>query len=387
MRVNGNIFHGRVGMDRLEHLIRERILSRGSLSFHDFMAMALYEPGLGYYVRTGTEIGKGGDFYTSPHAHPVFGAMIARQAHECWELMGRPTEFDIVEFGGGRGWLARDVLDYLRGKDFYNAVRYSLVELNPSMAQRQRSLLSEHEGIVSWVDSASQSGPARGIVLSNELIDAMPVHLVEFDGRWHEIFVAIDDEDKLCERREDLSSPEIADYIGQYISDVKAGYRTEVNLDARMWLTEAASILEKGFILTVDYGYPAPSYYDEERRQGTLLCYSSHTTNEDFLCNVGTQDITSHVNFTDLKIQGEALGLTSVGFARQGVYLVSLGIDEVVSELYGNSPQLGRQSHMIQQLIMPGTMGDTHKVLVQCKGVAAHQLKGFMIKNELHKLS
>lgn len=374
-------------MNRLEQLIRERIQTQGPISFRDFMAMALYEPGLGYYVRTGTEIGKEGDFYTSPHAHAVFGAMIARQAQECWNLMGRPPRFEIVEFGGGRGWLAKDILDYLRDKDFYSAVRYTLIELNPEMVKRQQSLLIEHEGIMKWATSASQAGSIRGLVLSNELVDAMPVHLIEFDGQWREVFVTIDASGRLCEVLENLSSGEIGKYVDQYLSGCSVGYRTEVNLDVRRWLGEVASMLAEGFVLTVDYGYPAPSYYDEERRQGTLLCYSSHTTNEDFLSNVGTQDITSHVNFTDLKTQGEYLGLTSIGFARQGIYLVSMGIDEVVTELYGNTPQLGRQSHMIQQLIMPGTMGDTHKVLIQHKGMGSHQLRGFMIKNELHKLS
>jgi len=374
-------------MNELEKIIRDRIAADGPMRFMEFMQTALYEPGHGYYTVEGTEIGLAGDFYTSPHAHRVFGVMLARQIEECWELMGKPGEFDIIEYGAGRGWLCRDILDYLRGRDIYDRLRYTIIELNSSMKERQRELLREHVDMILWADNPYNIKPLRGIIMSNELIDALPVHLVEYGPHgWQEVHIQIEG-DKLVDTLLPLSSDELKAYLKEYAPERPEGYRTEVNLRAREWLQEVSGILEGGFIITIDYGYPASDYYDEERRRGTLLCYREHETNEDYLSHIGMQDITAHVNFTDIHRQGEALGLRTLGFARQGIYLVSLGIDEAVVELYGESPDMGREAQMVHNLIMPGTMGDTHKVLIQYRGNDTPDLRGFSMKNEMHKLA
>ncbi|MFC1549320.1 class I SAM-dependent methyltransferase [Nitrospirota bacterium] len=374
-------------MDDLERTIRKRIASKGPMSFREFMDAALYEPGQGYYTRPETEIGREGDFYTSPHAHRIFGVMMGRQAIEFWEQMGRPGSFDIVEYGAGRGWLCRDILDYLMGKDIYGCIRYTVIELNPAMAARQRELLSRHEGVVQWADIPSNAGPVKGIILSNELIDALPVHLVEHgpDG-WREVHIVLEG-NELTEALLPLSSDELGAYLEEYAPVRPEGMRTEVNLGTREWLKEVSDLLEEGFVLTIDYGYRASDYYDEERRRGTLLCYREHETTENYLSYIGQQDITAHVNFTDIRRQGEALGLRTLGWARQGIYLVSLGIDEAIVELYGQNPEMGREAQMVHNLIMPGTMGDTHKVLMQYRGEGTPELRGFTMKNEKEKLA
>ena len=155
-------------MNPLELKIRERIAAEGPMNFSEFMAAALYEPGLGYYMRNDLEIGAKGDFYTSPHLHPAFGAMIARQAEECWEVMGRPAEFQIIEAGSGRGFLALDMLDYLKGRELYTRLSYRIVELNSSLAHRQADLLEEHKDKITWHCSLDEAGPVKGMVITNE---------------------------------------------------------------------------------------------------------------------------------------------------------------------------------------------------------------------------
>jgi SAM-dependent MidA family methyltransferase len=371
-------------MDALAEKIRETIEREGPITFETFMDMALYYPGLGYYTSEGTEIGKSGDYYTSPHLHPVFGAMLGRQAEEMWEIMGRPRRFDIVEFGSGRGWLSSDMLRYLRGKEIFESLNYTIVELNPHMKEKQKQLLSEFSGKISW---AVPNGPEdiRGCVLSNELLDAFPVHLVEMRDGLKEVYVATEG-GAFVETTGPPSTASIADYLGEFSISLPEGYRTEVNLRIKPWLKGVASMLSEGFVVTVDYGYPAHEYYSEERTRGTLLCYHRHKTGEDPYENIGKQDITAHVNFSSLKKWGEELGLKGLGFARQGVFLVSLGIDKAISELYGGSPDYLAEVAKIKGLIMPGGMGDTHKVMVQHKGGGSPALRGFAMKNQLKSL-
>lgn len=377
-------------MDNLETIIKQRIAGNGPASFHDFMQWALYEPSMGYYTRKEMEIGSRGDFYTSPHAHPAFGALIARQAMECWRFMGSPEEFHIIEAGGGRGWLAHDMLAYLKGQEMYEALRYTLIELNPHMRSRQKGLLLEHRDKVRWASSVSELRNMRGIMLSNELIDAFPVHLLEYRESWKEVYISFGENGELEQTLSPIIDDELMGYAKDYLAPMAEGARAEVNLRARKYLGEVYEALREGFVLTIDYGYPASDLHDPERPQGTLLCYRGHDTSEDFLQDIGNQDITAHINFTDLRRNGDKLGLRGLGFARQGVYLVSLGFDDVVSGMRmsqtGDRPGMGRETHMLQNLVMPGTMGDTHKVLLQYKGPGQPEPRGFAMKNELWKL-
>ena len=370
---------------QLEEIIKNRIRTEGPMSFRDFMHEALYHPGLGYYTSALTEIGKSGDFYTSPHLHSAFGAMIGRQAIECWELMGRPSPFAIIEPGSGRGYLAMDMLDYLKGKPIYEALTYNIVELNPGMRERQSALLASHLAKLNWHASLADIHTDSALLVSNEVPDAFPVHVLQMSAEgWREVFVALDG-DRFTETLRP-PTPELAAYCDEFVPALPEGFRIEANLQMQGWIRDAASTMKRGFILTVDYGYPAAELYNEDRPRGTLLCYKSHMTSEDFYSNIGAQDITAHVNFSALAGWGSLEGLDTIGFARQGAYLVSLGIDELIVELYGAEPNMGMDAAKIHGLIMPGTMGDTHKVLMQCKGVGRPKLRGFSLKNQAEKL-
>ncbi len=373
-------------MNILEQKIRERIAAKGPMCFSEFMAAALYEPGLGYYMREDLEIGARGDFYTSPHLHPVFGAMIARQAEECWEVMGRPAEFQIVEAGSGRGFLALDMLDFLKGRELYTKLSYHIVELNSSMAGRQAGLLRAHNEKITWHDVLAGAGPVRGMIITNELLDALPVHLVVMLGELKEIYIAVRD-GALAEEPGPLSSGLVQEYFDEFNVEFSEGMRTEAHLSMKKWLKEASGALEDGFLLSIDYGFPAAQYYSQDRPYGTLLCYHQHTDNEDFLSNIGQQDMTAHVNFSALMRWGMEMGLYPLGFTRQGPYLVSLGLDQQISETYTNGKGLGRDLSKVQNLIMGGTMGDTHKVMLQCtKQYRGSRPRGFGLRNQLESL-
>ena len=375
-------------MSPLERKIIEKIRSEGPINFEVFMDMALYEPGLGYYTNESTTIGRAGDFYTSPHLHPIFGAMLGRQMEEMWKAMGSPERFDVVEMGAGMGWLAKDMLDYLGGtrgrrSELFPRIRYAIVELNESVRLRQKELLKDHPEKVHWIACLRDAGHVAGCILSNELLDAFPVRLVEMDDELREIYVS-EHEGGLVEVKGPCSA-EVREYFRGFSLELPEGYKTEVNLRMRDWLQEVSAALAEGFLLTVDYGYPAWDYYGEDRSRGTLMCYYRHQVNEDPYRNIGEQDLTAHVNFSSLKAWGEEAGLKTVGFSAQGTYLVSLGIDEVIAEFSGETPD-PFEIAKIKGLIMPGGMGESHKVMIQYKGSELPILRGFSMRNQLRFL-
>ena len=378
-------------MNLLENKIVERITTEGPISFETFMEMALYEPGLGYYASEDIEIGKAGDFYTSQHLHPVFGSMIARQLEEMWEILGRPPDFFAIEPGAGAGLMCLDILHSLQGRDFFESLTYLIVEKNPSVIRKQTGLLREYAGKVRWVNSLREAGERTGCILSNELFDAFPVHLIEMGEDLREIYLDLkkpmgSSSSPFLEVQCSPSTDDLSDYLREFSIQLAKGYKTEINLGIREWLRSAADVLSVGFILTVDYGYPSYEYYSDERNRGTLLCYFRHQVHEDPYVNIGQQDITAHVNFSSVKTWGECFGFQTLGFCQQGTYLISLGIDKEIRNLLKKSADYLFEVARIKRLIFPGTFGETHKVMVQYKGRGNPQLQGFVMKNQAGKL-
>ncbi len=383
----------------LKQKIADQIKTNGPISFETFMALALYDPEFGYYTRPAASIGRTGDFYTSPHLHMIFGIMIGRQLEELWEVMGRPDRFQIVEMGAGMGHLAKDILDYIVTRELSGHIDYSIVELNPAVREQQQTLLCGHAGKIRWFSSLGDIGTIAGCFLSNELLDALPVHLVVKRDELMEVFVSLRDEhDNTLTEVERPCNSTLTAYLHDFSIDLPKGYKTEINLKIEDWLTEVSKKLERGFILTIDYGYSSAEYYSEERSTGTLLCYYKHQVNEDPYRHIGEQDITAHVNFSSVKKWGEEAGLRTEGYCPQGTYLVSLGIDEVITEMYGDSPDpapgpknpgfFGDPSEMakIKGLIFPQGMGTSHQVMVQSKGIEEVKLRGFTLRNHAGRL-
>jgi SAM-dependent MidA family methyltransferase len=221
-------------------------------------------------------------------------------------------------------------------------------------------------------------------VISNELLDAFPVHLVVMNDQFQEIYV-FSDNTGFKEIKGDLSTTDLQNYINRYQIPAIRGYRTEINLNISDYLNRLDNILSEGFVISIDYGYSARDYYSAERNRGSLLCYYKHTAHENPYRNVGDQDITAHVNFTSLKDWGAMLGMKPLGYCPQGIFLASLGIDEIVSNELETSPNFQIEMLKIKGLLFG--MGDSHKVMIQYKGKRdLAGLRGFKFKNSLDRL-
>jgi SAM-dependent MidA family methyltransferase len=378
--------------ERLRGFILSQIEKRGSISFSQFMEWCLYHPDYGYYRSERMNIGRDGDFYTSPCVHPLFGGLIAKQLSQMSEQWGGPF-FDVVEQGGGRGFLCEDVLQWAKKNSsvFYQRLRYHLIETSPFLLKEQRERLGEHEkeGKVFWMDpEAFEEGRAlvEGCFLSNELVDAFPVHQVIFDrGNLKEIYVT-QDHGQLKEQWGKLSDPRIVSYFQSMGITLQEGQRAEVNLKALDWMEKVARCLKKGFVLTIDYGYLAKELYGSHRREGTLLCYTQHQTSENPYERLGEQDITSHVNFTGLIQKGEEVGLRFTGLVPQYQFLIGLGLLQEMESLGREMPEMDalQLRLSLKHLIEPEMgMGEVFKVLIQHKGMDQPQLDGLRDLNSI----
>jgi len=371
--------------ERLRGFILSQIEKRGPIPFSQFMEWCLYHPDYGYYRSERMNIGRDGDFYTSPCVHPLFGGLIAKQLSQMSEQWGGPF-FDVVEQGGGRGFLCEDVLQWAKKNSsvFYQRLRYHLIETSPFLLKEQRERLGEHEkeGKVFWMDPAAfEEGRAlvEGCFLSNELVDAFPVHQVIFDrGNLKEIYVT-QDHGQLKEQWGKLSDPRIVSYFQSMGITLQEGQRAEVNLKALDWMEKVARCLKKGFVLTIDYGYLAKELYGSHRREGTLLCYTQHQTSENPYERLGEQDITSHVNFSGLIQKGEEVGLRFTGLVPQYQFLFALGLLQEMESLGREMPEMDALQFRLslKHLIEPEMgMGEVFKVLIQHKGIDQPQLDG-----------
>ncbi len=378
-------------MNPLEEILIEKIKQEGPVTFETFMDMALYYPDLGYYSSGGNVIGRRGDFYTSPHLHPVFGAMIVKQLTEMWEAMGKPSVFHAVEIAAGAGYLCKDIFDYLHnslsetGSAFLKSLRYVIAEPFLHFEEKQRETLVRYAKDITWIKSLAGPDQFIGCIFSNELLDAFPVHLIEMEDVLKEVYVDFNGKE-FVEVKNNISSPELTKYLKEFSISLQPHYKTEINLKIKGWLKEAGVALLKGFLLTIDYGYSAREYYSEERTKGTLLCYHKHQVNENPYRNMGRQDITAHVNFSSLKKWGEGLGLKTIGYASQGAFLTASGIDEVITERYSDSSDYLSEIAKIKGLIFPQGMGESHRVMVQYKGEGEPALRGFLMRNQKDNL-
>lgn len=353
-------------------VIAREIKRRGAIPFRDFMELALYHERYGYYCSSRERIGKHGDYFTASNVSPLFGAMLARQFEEMRRLLAS-ERFTLVEMGAGTGLLAGDVLSSLGGE-----VRYVIVERSSNMRRRQRSALG---GSVEVLDSLRELGEIEGCIFSNELVDAFPVHVVEMrEGELKEVHVTL----REGEFREVLlpARDELKNYFRELGVELEEGFRTEVNLETLRWLREVSRVLKRGFLLTIDYGYPSGELYASYRSAGTLLCYHRHRVVANPYVNVGEQDITSHVNFSALAHFGERAKLKVAGFTDLASFLLSLGLDEEMLKL---REEKGEEAYLrallpLKRLLMPGSMGEIFKVLVQYKGMRKPELSCFRLR-------
>lgn len=358
----------------LEARLRDEIRRRGPIPFADFMRVVLYDPDGGYYSSLDERIGPAGDFYTAPATHPAFGALLALQLERCWELLGRPETFTIVEEGGGKGRLAEDVFNYVRHLTpaFSRAIDYRIVEF-----ERNGRVTPPQDGgtecVINWDGDTLPDEIEAGAIISNELYDAMPRHRVIQQGETlYELLVDATDAG-FIETIAEPSTPALAERLNQLDVTLPNGSKAEIDLGGPAHLRVSASRLRRGFVFTIDYGYPATTLYDGSRREGTLLCYHRHTSSTNPYIRLGRQDITAHVDFTSLARAGEQAGLRTEGLLTQQRYLKKLGSQAFIDALreLDLSPQDVMANRMaILELTKPSGFGG-FGVLIHSTGTEA----------------
>jgi SAM-dependent MidA family methyltransferase len=378
------------GNRQLIQTIQSEIRQRGCLTFARFMELALYDPQFGYYMtscsqendRMGTErnrIGWSGDFYTAPDVNPLLAKAIFKQIQEVDDLLKYPAELTIVEMGGGKGLLAKDILGDCEkvAPETLSRFTYILVECSPVMRASQIRHLGKflEKGLsIQWVSALSEleTQQVTGIIFSNEFFDALPVHRVTMQGgTLKEVFVDCEGEG-FGERWGKPSTEAISTYLKDNHVSLPDRYTTEVHLQAVGWMEEAARVLNRGIVLTIDYGHTAEDYYGPFRKNGTLLGYYRHTVSDNPYDHIGEQDITAHVNFSGLALAGERAGLLVTGFSNLMSFLLGLGAEEMLTGLEQESKEFQSAIHLLR----PNGMGGTFKVLIQHKGLNAPFLKG-----------
>jgi len=336
----------------LAALVRRAIERDGGwLPFDRFMAMALYAPGLGYYARDSRQFGllpaSGSDFVTAPELSPLFGRALARQVAQALDGCGAA---EVWEFGAGSGALAKQLIEALGAR----LQRYRIVEVSGALRARQRETLAAHAARVEWLDALPQR--LDGVVVGNEVLDAMPVQLLHFDGqRWLERGVSAAGEGfAWADRPTHLRPPHEAAFV--------PGTVTEIHPQALAFVSTLAERLGRGAAFFVDYGFPAHEYYLPQRRGGTLMCHRAHRADTDPLADVGEKDITAHVDFTGIALAGQAAGLDVLGYTTQARFLMNCGL---LQDLAGAPVPVIAHA---QKLLNEHEMGELFKVIGFAKG-------------------
>jgi len=376
-----------LGNPRLVEKLISEIRKEGKISFARFMEAALYDPDDGYYTTPGEKIGLRGDYFTSTDLHPIFGKLLAKQIIEMDDLLDHPKEFSLLEMGAGKGLLCYDILTGLRefSPELYRRIRYLVIERSPWMIQRQKELLRpflKESCRIEWHGDL-ESNNLIGCVLSNELFDAFPVHpFVMTENGLQEVYVTFKN-GKFAEQIGPPSRSELSDYIKRLGLELSYGFRGEINLEAMSWMKKVGRSLNRGFVITMDYGYPAEELYCALHRNGTLLCYYHHKVRENPYDLVGQQDITAHVDFTSLARVGEEEGLQAIGFTDQTHFLMSLGIAQEMESLavrVDHDTKAKKEFELMRELMRPEDMGRTFKVLIQHKEMGQPQLLGLRFR-------
>jgi len=363
------------GVIPLIRSLRERIGGAGRITFAEFMEAALFSPLGGYYARPG-RIAAQGDFFTAPSAHPAFGALICVQLREVAGLLRDPDSFTAIEMGAGDGTLARDVTRYATrlDPDFAGHLRY--VAVDRALTPAARGGACEPQPVRS---NGLPFRGATGCIVSNELLDSFPVHrFIIRDGEVREIYVALDG-DRFAEEEGPPSTLAIEARLrlaGRLLPD---GYRGEVNLGLDAWADDVSAALERGVVLTVDYGHTADALYAPGRSAGTIRCHYRHTLGSDPLGRVGDQDITAHVDFTTVDAVLRRRGFVRIGATTQAGFLHALGLRSMVRRLRavcGTQAALDANRMAMLALARSDGLG-AFKVMAHAKAIGSPTLTGF----------
>lgn len=366
----------------LSHL-KEKFAPKQSISFEEWMQEALYNPYWGYYTGGLTKLSGDnessllqGDFTTAPELSPWYGRTLALQVQQ---VLTAAESTHILEFGAGSGKLALAVLEQLANP----AIHYFILELSADLRQRQQETLKDYLSQITWLDSLPDA--FEGCILANEVLDAMPVKLVEWNKaqELEEVFVSWEDNSP---QYQCVLASETLSSLMQERMPAYPGYRTEVNLQAESWVREMGNYLHKGAVILIDYGFPRSEYYHPQRCQGTLMCHLQHHTHSDPLVYLGLQDITAHVDFTSIADAAIDGGLEVLGFTSQARFLMNGGILSLLNQLDPNDVKdYARQIGPVQKLLSEAEMGELFKVMMLSKNLDIDPI-GFISGDRRHTL-
>ncbi len=353
-------------------LIRERIAASTlqMLTWHEVMRIALYEPGIGYYRHGVRRIGRSGDFFTSVSVGPLFGALLAEYTASLWNQLGQPVDFTLLEQGAHDGTLAKDVLTALqaRHRELFEAVQYVIIEPDAIFRETQRGTLREFADQLIHAQSWQELPTTKnGLLLANELLDAFPVHRVEFtqDG-WRELHVRLDEAGAFQFVAGPVTNEALQEELRRLGQDFAVGYITELNLDMLSWLRGIAASQFQGAILMADYGHAGREYYAPERSKGTLRRYFQHQSDAHILQDLGEADLTAHVNFTRVAEEAQMLGFAVTEFIEQGRFLTRVTTGLMQQPDFQPDAAWMRQ---FQTLTHPSHLGHAFQVITLTKGL------------------
>jgi len=362
----------------LDEIIKNTIIqNQAPIGFDEFMQLALYYPHLGYY-RSGLEkFGEKGDFITAPETSDLFGFCLAKQ---CAQVLTK--EDSILEFGAGSGVLAAQVLFEL-GRLNCLPKHYYILELSGELKHRQKQTIAkalpELLDRIVWLDKLPED--FNGVVIANEVLDAMPAkRIVQLNNTFYELGVGFDQNEFAWQ----VKSEPFSDDKFKLPKTLSNEYKTEVNVQALAWIDSIYDALNDAVVLLIDYGMHRAEYFHPQRTDGTLRCYHQHKANDNPFVNIGEQDITTSVNFSDIADQASSIGFNIAGYATQAMFLLSLGIDEYLLTETDENKRI-TLAQQVKQLVLPSAMGESFKVLALSKSKSV-KLIGFKEQDLSHKL-
>jgi SAM-dependent MidA family methyltransferase len=365
---------------------REIDSSGGSIPFSRYMELCLYTPGLGYYSAGQRKFGSGGDFVTAPEISPLFGHCLA---NSCKEVLESLQGGDILEFGAGSGQLAIDVLGELERLACLPG-RYLILERSAELRQRQQQAIQNQlphllDRVV-WIDALPTAG-FRGVMLANEVLDAMAVERFQWDGKAARLFHVSCDGDGFhwhLQRHRDTATAAVESLVSA--SQLQPGYISEVNIMLPAWLQSVAAVLEQGVMLLIDYGYPRHEYYHPQRSSGTLMCHYRQRAHNDPFLWPGLQDITAHVDFTAVAEAALAADLEVSGYTTQTYFLLDCGLDDLLQQAGPtDSTDYIALAQQAKTLILPGEMGERFKCIGLTRGMTT-AIPGFRLQDYRNRL-
>jgi SAM-dependent MidA family methyltransferase len=365
----------------MQRLREEMAAAGGAIAFDRFMELALYAPGLGYYVAGARKFGEHGDFITAPELGSLFARCLARP---CRSLLAGLGGGDILEAGAGSGALAADLLLELESLGQLPE-RYLILELGAELRDRQNETIKRRAphlfGRVRWL--VDLPGDFRGMVLANEVLDAMPVTRFKVTQNGvNELYVAWENQGLVWQERP--ASASLRERVEPF--GLAVGYTSEINLRAEAWVRSVADSLKQGAMLLIDYGFPCAEFYHPQRAQGTLMCHYRHQAHDDPLQLAGLQDITAHVDFSAIAEAGVGAGLTLLGYTSQAAFLLGGGLEQIMAASDPNDVRAHLAlTQQIKKLTLPHEMGELFKVLALGRGMR-EPLPGFTLQDRRARL-